>query len=374
MGAQATSSTSSSSKWPDWLLPGSPSDSRLLHSDASDLVWVCPDHIGQGYVQEIFLQDDLSLFILAYTLHASVIVTTARQSDRLEFEFQLAGKSPGYSFFEPHLGLKNIGVKPGQRRCFKVEVILKRPTLTTYFQAYIERLLPQAQDVAKRVMQSMYQYLNSGLAIAPTAETIDQLLQSIPASGYGNFLANSVIEQILPAPLYAETVVFNYANRRPITPKMKQLLGHVLSCPYQGVTRRQYLKRLALELVTLRLAATVQLPLPQDDLDCVEQATAILRNQLAHPPTIESLARQVYTNRLKLNQSFHRVYGTTPFNYLRECRLTRAHYLLMTSDLSVSEVAIAVGYTCRSKFATAFRQWRGINPKAYQMQALRQAS
>lgn len=362
-----------SSQYQDWLLPGSPDDSRLLHSDTSDRVLVCPDHLGQGYIQEILLQDDLSLFILDYTLYNSVIVTTTRQSDRLEFEFQLAGKRPGYSFFEPHIGLKNIDVKPGQQRCFKVEVVLKRPMLAAYLQAYLERLLPQAQDVAKRVMQSMYQYRNGGLASAPTAEAMDQLLQSIPASGYDNFLANSVIEQVLPAPLYAETVVFNYANRRPITPRMKQVLGHVLSCPYQGVTRRQYLKRLALELVSLRLAATVQSRLPQDNLDCVEQATAILRNQLVHPPTIGSLARQVYTNRLKLNQGFHRVYGTTPFSYLRECRLTKAHYLLMTSDLSVSEVAIAVGYTCRSKFATAFRQWRGINPKAYQMQALRRA-
>lgn len=363
-----------SSQYQDWLLPGSPDDSRLLHSDASDRVLVCPEHLGQGYVQEIFLQDDLSVFILDYTLHNSVIVTTAKQSDRLEFEFQLAGRRPGCSFFEPHIGLKNVSVKPGQKRCFKVEVVLKRPTLTAYLQAYMERLLPQAQNVAKRVMQSMYQHYNGGLAIAPPAKTLDQLLQSVSASEYGNFLTNSVIEQVLPASLYAETVVFNYANRRPITPKMSQVLERILSCPYQGVTRRRYLERLALELVALRLAATVQSRLPKDDFDCVEQATAILRNQLEHPPTIESLARQVFTNRLKLNQSFHRVYGTTPFSYLRECRLTRAHYLLMTSDLSVSEVAIAVGYTCRSKFATAFRQWRGINPKAYQMQALRQAS
>ncbi|MEO0988034.1 MAG: AraC family transcriptional regulator, partial [Cyanobacteria bacterium J06639_14] len=49
--------------WDDWLEPGRPNDSRLFHADASDLILVCPTHLGQGYFQEILLRDDLSLFI-----------------------------------------------------------------------------------------------------------------------------------------------------------------------------------------------------------------------------------------------------------------------------------------------------------------------
>ena len=357
----------------DWLLSGSPNDSRLLHSGPSDRVRVCPDSLGQGYAQEILLREDLSLFILDYTLHRSLVVNGARQSDRLEFEFQLAGARPGCSFFEPYFGLKEISVRPGQKRCFKVEVVFKRPTLAAYLLAYLERLLPQAQNVAERVMQWMYQYQNGGLVPAP-AEVLNRLLQQPSPPKERTFRASSTIEQVLPAGLYAETVVFNYANQQPITPDMERALGRILSCPYQGATRRRYLERWARELGTLRLGAMAQLRLPQDDLDCVSQAATILRTQLAHPPSVEALARHVCTNRFRLNQSFRRVYGTTPFGYLRDCRLNQAQYLLMTSDLSVSEVAIAVGYTCRSKFATAFRQRRGINPKAYQMQALRWAS
>ncbi|MCG8362025.1 MAG: hypothetical protein MJA27_01680 [Pseudanabaenales cyanobacterium] len=49
--------------WDDWLLPGSPSDTRLFHADASDRIFVYPSHLGQGYFQEILLRDDLTLFI-----------------------------------------------------------------------------------------------------------------------------------------------------------------------------------------------------------------------------------------------------------------------------------------------------------------------
>ncbi|MEL6332487.1 MAG: helix-turn-helix transcriptional regulator, partial [Cyanobacteria bacterium J06626_26] len=85
-------------------------------------------------------------------------------------------------------------------------------------------------------------------------------------------------------------------------------------------------------------------------------------------------ARKVGTNRLKLNQGFHQVYGTTPFRYLRACRLTQARRLLTTSDLPVESVAAAVGYSSRNHFAKAFRQQVGLNPKTFQMQAWQCAS
>ena len=72
------------------------------------------------------------------------------------------------------------------------------------------------------------------------------------------------------------------------------------------------------------------------------------------------------TNRLKLNQGFHTLYGTTPFGYLRSHRLSQAKRLLMTSELSIDQIAEAVGYSSRSRFATAFRQRMGLNPKTFQ--------
>ena len=61
-------------QWSDWLEPGSPSDSRLLHSDKSDRIFVCPSHLGQGYIQEIVLGDDLSLVIENYRLDRDLII------------------------------------------------------------------------------------------------------------------------------------------------------------------------------------------------------------------------------------------------------------------------------------------------------------
>ncbi|MDV3351223.1 AraC family transcriptional regulator [Leptothoe sp. LEGE 181152] len=142
-----------------------------------------------------------------------------------------------------------------------------------------------------------------------------------------------------------------------------------LCCSYQGKTRRTYLKRQAVELVDLYLEAMVQRRTSETQLDYIYQAGTILRKQLVNPPSIETLARQVGTNRFYLYQGFQEIYGTTPFGYLRNCRLWQAHRLLMTSDLSIGDVAAAVGYTSRSNFALAFRQKIGLNPKAFQREA-----
>ncbi|MEO1348538.1 MAG: AraC family transcriptional regulator [Cyanobacteria bacterium J06635_15] len=355
--------------WDDWLLPGSPSDSRLLHADVSDQILVCPSHLGQGYFQDIQLRDDLNLVIFDYTLNQDVVIDAPNASDCLEFAFHLASPEAGYSFFCPYFGLKHFGVKTARKRFFKVEVWCKRPVLVTYFQAFMERMRPQTLSIAERIVQSLCRYQN-GRSISASAGLLNRILQrTIVAAD-----SNSTFEQLLPNSLYSEAIALKYETRHPITPKMNQVIGQILSCPYQGATRRTYLEHKALKLIALRLEAMVQPRLSAADLHAIDQAASILRTQIFTPPAIETLARQVGTNRLKLNQGFHQVYDTTPFGYLRDCRLWQAQRLLMTSDQSIGKVSAAVGYTCRSKFATAFRQQMGINPKAFQMQVWQWAS
>ena len=353
----------------NWFVPGNPNDSRLFHVDDADYIGVCPSHIGQGYCQVIPLQDDLGLRIHDYTLDQHRVIDMLGKGDRLEFEFRLAGFDAGYSSFIPYLGLREFGIKPAQERHFNIEVWFKRPTLITYFQAFLECLSPPTQNTVDRVIQSIYGYQNGGSRLT-TMAMLNQIFDRAKASG-----SCFTLEQILTDALYAEAIAFhNHAACSPITPAMKQVIGQILSCPYQGATRRTYLKRQALALVGLYLEAIGQRRRYEAALDYVYQAGTILRNQMTNPPTVAVLARQVGTNRRKLIEGFHQLYGTTPFGYLRDYRLGQARWLLMTSDLSIHQVAAAVGYTSRSNFALAFRQRMGLNPKTFQLEAWQGAS
>ena len=352
----------------DWLLPGSPSDSRLFHADETDNIEVFSSQVGQGYSQFIPLQDDLTLSIHDYILNQDRVVGRVDSHHSIEFEFRLAGRDAGYSSFIPHFGLREFEIKPAQKRFFNVEVWFRQPALTTYCQAFVERLSPQTQSHTEGTSQSIYRYQGGG-----SSSTLIGMLNQICGRARTPGL-QLTLEQILTDALYDEVLAFQDASRSAITPAMAQVIGQIFSCPYQGATRRTYLKHQALLLVRLYLEAIVHRRRHESDLDYVYQAGAILRNQILNPPTIEALARQVGTNRLTLTQGFHTLYETTPFGYLRNCRLLQAKRLLMAADLSVTEVAAAVGYTSRNRFATAFRQKIGLNPKAFQMRVWQQAS
>ena len=296
--------------WRDWLLPGSPSDSRLFHSDSSDRILVCPSHLGQGYFQEILLQDDLTLFICDYTLNQDVLVDVSSERERLELVFQI-GSNAGYSFFIPSYGSKEFDPKRARKRVFKVKVCFKRPTLITYFQAFLERLSPQTHCVAERAIQAVYRYQGGGSS-STLIGMINRIFDCAIASD-----PHFTPEQVSTAALYAEAIALKYAIRSPMTSVMQQVIGQILSCPYQGAARRIYLECKALELAGLHLKGMIRPCLKEFDLNCIHQAAAILRNQIVNPPTIEALARQVGTNRFYLNQGFREVYGVTPFGYSR---------------------------------------------------------
>ncbi|MEO1297997.1 MAG: AraC family transcriptional regulator, partial [Cyanobacteria bacterium J06636_16] len=299
-----------------------------------------------------------------HTLNQPRVIDRPARGNGLEFEFRLAGPDAGYSFFIPYFPLREFVIKPAQRRNFNIEVWFKRPALIMYFQALRERLSPQIKGITEHIIQSICRYQGNGSSSTPMG-MLNQIFD--PAKVPGPQLT---LEQILTDALYAETIALkNDAARSPITPAMEQVIGRILSCPYQGATRRTYLKRQALELVELYLEAIVQRHRQEADLDYVYQASMILRSQMVHPPTITALARQVGTNRRKLIEGFHQLYGTAPFGYLHNYRLEQARRLLMTSDLAIRQVAAAVGYTSRSSFALAFRQKMGLNPKTFQMEA-----
>ena len=352
----------------DCLLPGSPNDPRLLHSDSADRVFFYTADLGQGYRQEIPLRDDLTLMIIDYTPKYDLLFDQIGEGNRIEFEFHLIGPYSGYSLCIPCFRLRQFGMRRAQRHIFKVEILFKRPALIEYARSFIERLSPRANSAAKHILQSIYQRQVGGTNAA-IDEILNQLFNPVATTAEQGLS----VEHILTDTLYEESAILSYATRAPITPRMKLLIEQMLSCPYQGMTRRTYLTQKALKLVDLRLNALLQTPFRDTDMCYVSQAAALLRTQLVTPPSLEKLARQVGTNRLTLTQGFHKLYGTTPFGYLRDCRLNQARRLLMTSDLSITQVATAVGYTSRSRFATAFRKKNGMNPKLFQLQAWQNA-
>ncbi|MBW4507967.1 MAG: AraC family transcriptional regulator [Scytonematopsis contorta HA4267-MV1] len=158
------------------------------------------------------------------------------------------------------------------------------------------------------------------------------------------------------------------------TPVMRQALQQILDCPYQGFMRKMFLESKAVELLSLQFTAWTneksdsiqRLHLKKDDIERLHQAKELLSANFHNPPSILELARSVGINDYKLKAGFRQVFGTTPFGYLRDLRLTTAQQLLRNTEISIEQVSRTIGYKSRSKFTVAFQKKFGINPKAFQ--------
>ena len=85
----------------------------------------------------------------------------------------------------------------------------------------------------------------------------------------------------------------------------------------------------------------------------------------AKPLDIPALARIAYVSEAHFIRTFKETFGETPHRYLQRRRIERAMSLLRTSELSVSEICLDVGFTSFATFSRTFREIVGESPSAF---------
>lgn len=99
--------------------------------------------------------------------------------------------------------------------------------------------------------------------------------------------------------------------------------------------------------------------------ELIAQAQDILRSRYAEPVNIEELAHQLGISARSFNRRFRNATGINPNLYLQQQRLNTARELLRTSNLSITEVANAVGYSDSDYFSRRFRNAMKQTPSSY---------
>ncbi|WP_208817228.1 helix-turn-helix domain-containing protein [Micromonospora echinofusca] len=85
----------------------------------------------------------------------------------------------------------------------------------------------------------------------------------------------------------------------------------------------------------------------------------------AEPLDIPALARIAHVSEAHFIRTFRATFGETPHRYLQRRRVERAMYLLVQSDLDVTDVCYAVGFSSLGTFSRTFRQIVGESPSGY---------
>ncbi|MFJ2668138.1 helix-turn-helix transcriptional regulator [Nocardia fluminea] len=98
----------------------------------------------------------------------------------------------------------------------------------------------------------------------------------------------------------------------------------------------------------------------------LRKARDLVDRQYADPLDLDELARAAGVSKYHFLRAFAAVYGRTPAVYLAERRIERAQDLLRSTNLTVTEVCMLVGYSSLGSFSAKFRQLVGVTPSEYQ--------
>lgn len=121
---------------------------------------------------------------------------------------------------------------------------------------------------------------------------------------------------------------------------------------------------------------TIEVACPKDEkseddrnydaqVQIIEDVKNFLTENIDKRYTIEELSSMFHINRTTLKTTFKTIYGSPVSAYMKEFRVKRAMELLINTDMTVSEIAISVGYETPSKFTAAFKDISGVLPKDY---------
>ena len=97
----------------------------------------------------------------------------------------------------------------------------------------------------------------------------------------------------------------------------------------------------------------------------VRQAIALIERNISEPLTVPVIAVTLGTSQRQLERQFNRSVGCTVVQFGTLVRLQHARVLLISTSLSVRDIAVAAGFNTLSHFAHAFRKCFGRRPSDY---------
>ena len=101
------------------------------------------------------------------------------------------------------------------------------------------------------------------------------------------------------------------------------------------------------------------------ELAHLRRARDLLDREYASPLNVPAMARAALMSPSHFSRQFRAAYGETPYGYLQTRRVERAMALLRRSDLPVTDVCLAVGFTSLGSFSSTFTKLVGEPPSLY---------
>lgn len=96
----------------------------------------------------------------------------------------------------------------------------------------------------------------------------------------------------------------------------------------------------------------------------INHSLQFIRNNLDRTLTLEEIAKASHFSSYHFHRIFHALMGETVHEYTSRLRLeTTVHLLRFNPEMSITEIAYAMGYSSSANFSKAFKAYFGVTPR-----------
>lgn len=97
----------------------------------------------------------------------------------------------------------------------------------------------------------------------------------------------------------------------------------------------------------------------------VERVIGTVSQNLNAHLTMRDMARIAHLSPFYFNRVFHQITGLPPSQFLYAMRLEKAKRLLLTTEMSITDICFEVGYSSLGTFTSRFTELVGLSPREY---------
>jgi AraC family transcriptional regulator, transcriptional activator of the genes for pyochelin and ferripyochelin receptors len=166
------------------------------------------------------------------------------------------------------------------------------------------------------------------------------------------------------------------ARPLPLNAALLRCLEDLHGCTLERHRRRLFLESRAVDIVCQAIDALAQsegCSAPEGRKTAargVLEVQRALEENFITPPPLDDLAHEIGMSRSGLTAAFREILGHSVYGYAHNLRMQHALAMLNERDVSISQIAYALGYGHASSFSVAVQRHFGITPTELRQRGL----
>lgn len=145
--------------------------------------------------------------------------------------------------------------------------------------------------------------------------------------------------------------------------RLLKVLHSPLECAAMGEgLKKEILFRV---LCSENASSLYSLMMKNSNLSRIERAVKTIHSNYAKPISVNELASMVNMSTSAFHRAFKDVTTTSPIQYIKKTRLSKAREMFLMGGTRVSETARAVGYESATQFSREFKRYFGHSPAEF---------